>query len=253
MKAPDAREDVHRRFERERRILASLNHPHIARLLDGGRAEDGRPYLVMEYVEGRPIDRFCDEERLTIDERLELFPQVCAALQHAHRQLVVHRDVKPSNIIVTADASSMLLDFGIARLLPSEVDADATRRRGRRTRALESADARTATHERRRDASARERQQAAARLKRRPARRPDRPCAILTPDYASPEQVRGEPVAIASDVYQLGLLLYELLTGARAQSIGSAARPPARSSGLVCETEPVRSEHARARRSSIEA
>jgi serine/threonine protein kinase/tetratricopeptide (TPR) repeat protein len=205
-------EDVHRRLERERRILASLSHPHIAQLIDGGRAADGRPYLVMEYVEGRHIDRFCDEERLTIDERLDLFSHVCAALQQAHRQLVVHRDVKPSNIIVTAERHPILVDFGIARLLSADQEHDG---------------AATA-----------------------PAAR------ILTPDYASPEQVRGEPVAIASDVYQLGLLLYELLTGAQAQSIAGAAGAAraagkagadgvraARSRTLeqsVCETEPIR-------------
>lgn len=194
-------EDVHRRLERERRILASLSHPHIAQLLDGGRAEDGRPYLVMEYVEGRHIDRFCDEERLTIDERLNLFSHVCAALQQAHRQLVVHRDVKPSNIIVTAERHPILVDFGIARLLSADQEHDGA-----------------ATG---------------------PAAR------ILTPDYASPEQVRGEPVAVASDVYQLGLLLYELLTGTQAQAIGrptsagGAARPRTLEQS-VCETEPIR-------------
>ena len=188
-------EGVHRRLERERRILASLSHPHIAQLLDGGRAADGRPYLVMEYVEGRHIDRFCDEERLTIDERLALFSHVCAALQQAHRQLVVHRDVKPSNIIVTADRHPILLDFGIARLLSADEDHDGA-----------------ATG---------------------PAAR------ILTPDYASPEQVRGEPVAIASDVYQLGLLLYELLTGVQAQSINRAAKARTLEQA-VCDSEPIR-------------
>jgi serine/threonine protein kinase/tetratricopeptide (TPR) repeat protein len=201
-------EDVHRRLERERRILASLSHPHIAQLLDGGRASDGRPYLVMEYVEGRHIDRFCDEERLTIGERLDLFSHVCAALQQAHRQLVVHRDVKPSNIIVTADRHPILLDFGIARLLSADQEHD-----GAMTG---------------------------------PAAR------ILTPDYASPEQVRGDPVAIASDVYQLGLLLYELLTGARAQSIaGASPRTPRTLEQLVCETEPMRPS-VRARGLSLE-
>jgi eukaryotic-like serine/threonine-protein kinase len=202
-------EDVHRRLERERRILASLSHPHIAQLLDGGRAADGRPYLVMEYVEGRHIDRFCDEERLTIDERLDLFSHVCAALQHAHRQLIVHRDVKPSNIIVTSDRHPILLDFGIARLLSADDEHDGA-----------------ATG---------------------PAAR------ILTPDYASPEQVRGEPVAIASDVYQLGLLLYELLTGAQAQSLQRAATPKPRTlEQAVCETEPIRPS-VRARSLSVEA
>jgi serine/threonine-protein kinase len=167
-------DDIPRRLQRERRILASLTHPGIARLLDGGQTEDGRPFFVMEFVEGFPIDRYCDDRRLTIDDRLDLFLRVCEAVQHAHRQLVVHRDIKPSNIIVTTDGDVKLLDFGIAKLLsPGDKRDD---------------DAVTS-----------------------PVIR------ILTPEYASPEQVRNEPVAIASDVYQLGLLLYELLTGHRAQ------------------------------------
>ncbi|HEV8631878.1 MAG TPA: serine/threonine-protein kinase, partial [Thermoanaerobaculia bacterium] len=108
------------RFELERQILASLNHANIARLLDGGRSEDGRPFLVMEYVKGRPIDRYCDDQRLTVDERLELFSRVGRAVQHAHRNLVVHRDVKPSNIAVTDEGEVKLLDFGIAKLLSPE-------------------------------------------------------------------------------------------------------------------------------------
>ena len=117
--------DAHQRFARERRILASLDHAHVARLLDGGQTEDGRLYFVMEYVEGRPIDRFCDETRATIDRRLELFQQVCAGVQHAHDRLVVHRDLKPSNILVTDAGDVKLLDFGIAKLLVGA-------RRGRR-------------------------------------------------------------------------------------------------------------------------
>ena len=163
------------RFELERQILASLNHANIARLLDGGRSEDGRPFLVMEYVKGRPIDRYCDAERLGIDERLALFLEVGRAVEHAHRNLVVHRDVKPSNIAVTDEGEVKLLDFGIAKLL-SPGDA-----RG---------------------------QPATRSLSR-----------VLTPEYASPEQARGETITTASDVYQLGLLLSELLTGQRAQPI----------------------------------
>jgi serine/threonine-protein kinase len=151
-----APEEISQRLRRERRILASLTHANIARLLDGGQTRDGRPYLVMEYVDGRRVDRYCDEERLTIEQRLDLFRRVCAGVQHAHRNLVVHRDIKPSNIIVTGDGEVKLLDFGIARLLAAADRLD---------------DPMT-----------------------QPVMR------ILTPEYASPEQVRGEPVAIASDV-----------------------------------------------------
>lgn len=154
------------RFRAERQILASLSHPNIATLLDGGTTEDGVPFFVMELVEGRPIDVHCREERLDQGDTLRLFLSVCAAVQHAHEKLVVHRDLKPSNILVTRDGLPKLLDFGLARLLTPE-------------RAE-----RTATEQR-----------------------------ALTPAYASPEQVRGDPVTTASDVYSLGVVLYALLTG----------------------------------------
>ena len=189
-----APEEIAQRLRRERRILASLTHANIARLLDGGQTRDGRPYLVMEYVDGRRIDKYCDEERLGIEQRLDLFRHVCAGVQHAHRNLVVHRDIKPSNIIVTSDGEVKLLDFGIARLLAAADRLD---------------DPMT-----------------------QPVMR------ILTPEYASPEQVRGEPVAIASDVYQLGLLLYELLTGHKAQTIGGASQGEMEQA--VCTAQPVR-------------
>ena len=179
--------DAHQRFARERSILASLDHANVARLLDGGQTEDGRLYFVMEYVEGRPIDRFCDDTRATIDRRLELFLRVCAGVQHAHDRLVVHRDLKPSNILVTDEGEVKLLDFGIAKLLSDEAAAPATR--------------------------------------------------LLTPEYASPEQWRGDPVAIASDVYQLGLLLYELLTGQAAQAATSDGTPRS-FERIVCEVMP---------------
>ncbi|ANM29664.1 hypothetical protein ABI59_08840 [Acidobacteria bacterium Mor1] len=162
------REDVLRRFERERQVLARIAHPHIARLFDGGTTDDGQPYFVMEYIEGVPIDRHCDEQELSIGERLTLYRQAVSAVAYAHRNLVVHRDIKPSNILVGHDGTVRLLDFGIA---------------GELTPATESSEL-TA----------------------------DRPLP-MTPAWASPEQIRGNTVTTASDIYQLGLLLYQLLTG----------------------------------------
>jgi Tol biopolymer transport system component/serine/threonine protein kinase len=161
-----------RRFRNERQILAALNHPHIARLLDGGTTDDGLPYFVMEYIEGLPIHRYCNLHRLTVTERLQMFRQVCAAVAHAHAHQVIHRDIKPGNILVTDDGTPKLLDFGIAKILDPELAWDSL------------------------DPTA-------------PAMR------MMTPDYASPEQARGEPVTDATDQYSLGVLLYELLTGQR--------------------------------------
>ncbi|MEM7349567.1 MAG: serine/threonine-protein kinase [Acidobacteriota bacterium] len=158
------------RFDQERQILALAHHPNIAQLLDGGVGPEGRPYFVMEYVEGRPIDRYCDEERLSVPKRLELFLQVARAVGYAHRNLVVHRDIKPSNILVDESGHAKLLDFGIAKVL----DAESTPGETPHTR----------SHTR-----------------------------LMTPVYASPEQIQGQPVTTASDIYQLGLLLYELLSG----------------------------------------
>lgn len=166
-----ARGAVMNRFRAERQILARLDHPNIARLLDGGTTLEGLPYFVMEFVEGRRIDRYADEERLTVEQRLSLFLTVCSAVQSAHQSLVVHRDLKPSNILVTAEGTPKLLDFGIAKVLDPLSTAEAEL---------------TMT-----------------------ALRP------MTPDYASPEQIRGEPVTTASDVYSLGVILYELLAGRR--------------------------------------
>ena len=165
-------EQILARFLRERRILARLSHPHIARLLDGGRADDGRPYFVMEHVEGLPITAWAQARALSVDARLELLLAVCDAVDHAHRNLIVHRDLKPSNILVDADGTVKLLDFGIAKL----IDADA---------ATDPAVAPLTGTEMR----------------------------VLTPTYAAPEQIRGEAVTTATDVYALGVLLYELLTG----------------------------------------
>ncbi len=158
-------------FRRERQMLANLDHPHIARLLDGGTTEDGDPYLVMEYVRGaRPIDIYCDENRLTIGQRLKLYLDVCAAVQYAHQHLIVHGDLKPGNVLISRDGQVKLLDFGIARPLFPSLTPDLADRV-----------------------------------------RPTGPA--MTPAYASPEQIRGEPIGTASDVYSLGVLLYELLTG----------------------------------------
>lgn len=159
------------RFRRERQIVASLDHPNIARLLDGGAAEDGRPYFVMEYVEGLPIDTYCDQRKLSTEDRLRLFCTVCAAVHYAHQNLVVHRDLKPGNILVKPDGVTKLLDFGIAKILSPEPSTPTEH---------------TATSMR-----------------------------LMTPQYASPEQLRGEPVTTVSDVYLLGIILYELLTGHR--------------------------------------
>lgn len=158
------------RFRVERQILAKLNHPNIARLLDGGVSAEGLPYLVMEYIEGLPIDSYCRVRHLSIDARLGLFRIVCGAVEYAHRNLVIHRDIKPANILVTAAGVPKLLDFGIARLLDPEFSGMA------RTRASQ---------------------------------------LLMTPEYASPEQVRGDPVTTAADVYAMGVLLYELLAGSR--------------------------------------
>ena len=185
------------RFRHERQILASLEHPNIARLLDGGSTEDGRPYFVMEFIEGWTITEFCAANRLSITERIKLFRQICSAVQHAHQKLVVHRDIKPSNILVTAsngkdEGAPKLLDFGIAKLLdPTQPAADP---------------ARTATMMR-----------------------------MMTPDYASPEQVRGLTVTTATDVYSLGAVLYELLTGQRPHRFQSYT--PTEIERVVCETE----------------
>ena len=186
-------DEVVRRFDQERQILAGAGHPGLARLLDGGIGPGDRPYLVMEYVEGRPIDRYCDEERLPVTERLRLFLQVARAVEDTHRNLVVHRDIKPSNILVTADGHAKLLDFGIAKLLdPAAGDLPLTR---------------TITR-------------------------------LMTPAWASPEQVRGGPVTTASDVYQLGLLLYLLLTGRWPYRLGEGG--PGEVARAIVRDEPTR-------------
>ena len=186
---------VLRRFRNERQILASLEHPHIARLIDGGTTADGLPFFVLEYVEGEPLDRYCDEHKLPTNQRLQLFRTICAVVQYAHQNLIVHRDLKPSNILITATGEPKLLDFGIAKVLDPEIGvsgADLTRTGLR----------------------------------------------LLTPDYASPEQVRGEKLTTASDVYSLGVILYELLTGHRPYPAYEAASYDL--ARVVCEQEPAK-------------
>ncbi|HET9066092.1 MAG TPA: serine/threonine-protein kinase [Gemmatimonadales bacterium] len=184
-----------RRFRYERQILANLSHPHIGALLDGGVTNDGQPYFVMEYIQGRPVTEWCDTQAPSLRGRLLVFLQICRAVQHAHQHLVVHRDLKPGNILVTDEGTVKLLDFGIAKLLREE----------------EGTDQLPAT-------------QGGAR--------------VFTPEYASPEQVRGLPVGVASDVYALGVLLFELVTGRR--PFGLQGKLIAEIEQIVCTTPPPR-------------
>jgi non-specific serine/threonine protein kinase/serine/threonine-protein kinase len=181
-----------RRFRQERQILAGLQHPNIATVLDGGTTEDGRPYLVMEYVEGQPITDFCAARGMGTRERLALFRTVCGAVQYAHQGLVVHRDLKPANVLVDGHGVPKLLDFGIAKLLASGVEPDL---------------APTATV-----------------------------LPLMTPEYASPEQVKGQPVTTTSDVYSLGVLLYELLAGRRPYEVQADSLEAIVQA--ICQTEP---------------
>lgn len=183
--------DVQRRFHHERQILAALDHPNIARLIDAGASADGRSFFVMEYVEGQPIDTYCRDHSLSLGDRCRIFLKVCEAVSHAHRNLVVHRDLKPGNIFVAPDGTPKLLDFGVAKLLDPNADPQLN-------------------------------------VTGMPAR-------LLTPQYASPEQVMGRPVNTSTDVYSLGAVLYELLTGACAQHLDSTS--PAEIERVICLQE----------------
>ena len=185
---------VLRHFRNERQILASFDHPNIARLFDGGTTDDGLPYFVMEYVEGLPINEYCAAHKISVVERLKLFREVCAAVSYAHRHTVIHRDIKMSNILVTSEGTPKLLDFGIAKILQPGGGPEALM---------------TMTGVR-----------------------------LMTPEYASPEQVRGEPVTTASDVYSLGVVLYELLTGRSPYHFTS--RSPSYVAREITDTEPLR-------------
>src|SRR6267142_949622 len=198
-----------RRFVQERDVLASLNHPNIARLLDGGTTDD-LPFIAMEFVEGETITEFCDQKRLTINERLVVFRKVCAAVAYAHQNLVIHRDIKPSNILIGKDGEPKLLDFGIAKLLSPDPMGNTIEQ--------------TATG-----------------------------ANLMTPEYASPEQVRGEKITTASDIYSLGVLLYELLCGHRPFRLNNRSaidvlqiiaerQPPAPSTAAGTEDESPRPE-----------
>lgn len=184
-------DDIIARFRSEYQILATLDHPNITRLLDAGTTNDGLPYFVMDYIEGEPIDEYCDVRKLNITERLQLFRGVCAAVCYAHQNLVIHRDIKPGNVLVTKEGVPRLLDFGIAKVLaPGTASGDKTL----------------------------------------PGRQP------FTPEYASPEQARGEAITTASDVYSLGVLLYKLLTGRPPYRLAASA--PANVEWAICDAGP---------------
>ncbi len=187
-------EELIQRFRLERQILASLNHPNIARLFDGGTTAAGLPYVVMEYVEGVPLKEYCEQNQLSLQARLRLFQNVCGAVQFAHQKLIVHRDLKPGNILVNQEGVVKLLDFGIAKLLQPELSSSLT--------------------------------EAPPTLQ------------IMTPEYASPEQIRGEPISTSTDVYALGLILYEVLTSQRAYTTKNL--PLTEMIRVVCEEVPAK-------------
>jgi len=186
-------ENIIRSFEDERRILASLDHPGISRLIDGGMLPDGRPWFAMERIQGQPITEWCRQRELDLNGRIELTEQVCQAVQFAHARLIVHRDLKPANVLVTDDGSVKLLDFGIAKLMDADADDGAETMAGLR---------------------------------------------IMTRDYAAPEQLRGEPVSVATDIHALGVMLYELLTGQH--PFRRADQTTEELTAAICDHEPAR-------------
>lgn len=193
-------DEIIRRFRNERQILAGLEHPNITRLIDGGATEDGLPYLVMDYVEGEPLTKYCEKHELSIEECLNLFLKICSAVRYAHQNLIIHRDLKPSNVLVTNDGTPKLLDFGIAKL-------------------IDEADEETQNHTVTR---------------------------VMTPEYASPEQIQGKQITTASDVYSLGVILYELLTGERPYKVKSKSAEEI--SKIITDSEPLKPSDAATRR-----
>jgi len=185
-------DDVLARFYEERQILASLNHPNIARMFDGGTSREGTPWFAMEFIEGVPITKYCERHGLSIGERIDLFLKVCSAVQYAHQNLVIHRDLKPANILITREGIPKLLDFGISKLTSIEQKSGQTQYQHR----------------------------------------------MMTPEYASPEQVQGDPISTVSDVYSLGVLLYELLAGSLPYEFRK--RTPAAIEQTICTTIPGR-------------
>ncbi len=181
------------RFEEERQILARLQHPNIARLLDGGISDLGLPFFTMEFVDGKPITNYCDEKNLTIEERLQLFQKVCEAVLYAHQNLVIHRDIKPGNILVREDGTVKLLDFGIAKVFEEDPNRKDLTRTGVR---------------------------------------------VMTPEYASPEQVKGEPVSTATDIYSLGLILYQLLSGCPPYEVDTTSAIEMEK--IICLSQPLK-------------
>jgi eukaryotic-like serine/threonine-protein kinase len=188
-------DEIIKRFKTERNALANLDHPNIGMILDGGTTDDGLPYFIMEYIDGKPIDEFCADKKLSIKERLILFRKVCEAVQYAHQNLIVHRDLKPSNILVNEDGHPKLLDFGIAKILSSDDSKEETKLTKIGTR-------------------------------------------IMTLEYASPEQVKGAKITTASDIYSLGVMLYELLTGCRPYKFKD--RPPNEAEKIITSEHPVK-------------